>query len=113
MTHSRTASRAVHLSRRVEWIPPEMYREGLTPLDLEILIDTARRPLQRRVPGYLMQDRAREKLAAMGLLRWHRTQRGVASLGDYYVLTPAGTALVRRYGRAVQSLGRSRRKAGR
>lgn len=106
---ARSPIRAPHIN----WVPPALARRGFTSLDLEILIDTSRPPIQRRVSNGVVPDRAREKLREQGLLGVHRADPNVSSFSDYLVTTPAGRAIVEGYRGHIRGVANKyKREAG-
>jgi hypothetical protein len=63
--------------------------------EVELLVDTAREPIRRRMPSNVVYDRLRKSLAERGLIRWHHVTPGSSSFADHYVLTAAGQNVLR------------------
>jgi len=82
-------------------------RPPLTEREVEVLHDLRLPRLKRKVTnrGSLVIERVEEDLAGRSLITIHRLQPGVASLGDYYVLTAAGRKILGEYHAWVRGIG--------
>ena len=86
---------------------PHVSRPPLTEREVEVLHDLRLPRLKRKVTnrGSLVIERVEEDLAGRGFITIHRLQPGVASLGDYYVLTAAGRKILGEYHAWVRGIG--------
>ncbi len=63
----------------------------------EVLVDTAKAPIKRRIGTSLVVERKQKMLADLGLLRWQHVQSGLSSFSDHYVITNDGLAVLAAY----------------
>ena len=104
--------RAVKGDSSVQWVPPELAKEGITSLALNVLLDIERDPASRIISFSTCSvpvERIFGKFVSDGLITIQRSSEIYASLSDPYVLTLAGKALLVRYRNAISALGKPTR----
>jgi len=109
----RMAAPSDHRVAEMQWVPPELSREGIQPRMLEILLYGMGEHASGRVPragDSLVYDRdGYIPLEQNGYIVRKAKTQGLSSLGDYYVLTDKGADIARRYRLAVRNIsGRAR-----
>src|SRR5208337_590579 len=84
------------------WLPPQLAKRGMTEVSLDLLIDLAKLPSDRRLPSpgaSVVYDRAYDELRKAALI--HKMGEGFSS---YYVLSSDGIGRFNEYERLKGSL---------
>lgn len=93
------------------WVPPELAREGITPRELDVLLDVSLPLGKRRLPPpgeSLVYDNAYTRAHARGFTRVKRLVEGLSSLGDTYDLAAPGKIILARYSAAARAVAGKR-----
>ncbi len=79
------------------WVPPKFAKMGFGPIEMDVLLDTAKLPEHRRLPSNLVYDKARSWLADQGLIHLLRAEPELSSFSDHWVLSSSGIELYEEY----------------
>ena len=94
------------------WVPPELAWE-ITPLQLDVLIDTASPQAKRKISpmfGGLGSERAFNALSSKGLIVWKQVHSVYASSEtDHYEVTAKGIRMLDKFRKAVERISKSKK----
>lgn len=97
-THKPSRAREVRAVNSDDaWVPPELAGEGITPRMLTLLMNGMGEHGGAQVPrpgDSVVWDRAYSDLRDQGYIVLKRKTEGLSSLGDYFVLTDKGAAVL-------------------
>ncbi len=83
------------------WVPPKFAKMGFGPIEMDVLLDTAKLPEHRRLSSTRTELESREEarswLADQGLLHILRAEPGLSWFSDSWVLSSSGIELYEEY----------------